>query len=343
MSADFFRISILSAFLMITLTSVAYSESFSSTGKILTFYVPHDAPGCRTSIEGCIETSKPGLDGQSIPRCLDEVRAGTARYVTLASDPRNYGKYYNLGTITYTSALDKQKHTVENVVGYVHDTGSAFRGRPDKLDICTTICRGCSDSQAGALAMGRNVSFTPNGQGIADNTATSPFSFANTGWSSSPVGFAAPGGTYQSQGFTPSGANYPLPAAIPASSLLTASQVDSQKAGEEQVQPESVSDLLNALAAPTSSTNAFSRIPLTLTGRIGSENASGLSAGNASDIPSGLSVSPATAPQSANTFSPGYQSTDLRWSAWNTISFFRPFFLEIEALIRDIIDLIRRL
>lgn len=160
----------------------------TASDRIITFYVPHNSPGCRTSMEGCVETSRPGLDGQRVPRSLDDVRSGKTKYVTLASDASNYGKYFNLGTITYTSALDKQKHTVQNVVGYVHDTGGAFRGRPQKLDVNTTICQNCTDAQAGALASGRNVSFTPSNQGLVD-----PAGVANTGYGNVLTGNSQPG------------------------------------------------------------------------------------------------------------------------------------------------------
>ncbi|MFM2414922.1 MAG: hypothetical protein RI911_615 [Candidatus Parcubacteria bacterium] len=140
----------------------------TASDRIITFYVPHNSPGCRTSMEGCVETSRPGLDGQRVPRSLDDVRAGRAKFVTLASDSSNYGKYFNIGTITYLSAEDKQKHTVQNVIGYVHDTGGAFKGKPQKLDVNTTICKNCTDAQASAMAAGKNVSFTPSTQGLVD-------------------------------------------------------------------------------------------------------------------------------------------------------------------------------
>ncbi len=110
----------------------------------VTFY----APGAGGTIEGLYETSRPNLEGEKnsagnpIPRTLDDVRLGKYNYVTLASDPSNYGKTYNLGTLTYTSALDGKSYTLENVVGYVHDTGSAFQGRPDKFDVAVGDFRG---------------------------------------------------------------------------------------------------------------------------------------------------------------------------------------------------------
>jgi hypothetical protein len=178
----------------------------TASDRIITFYVPHNAPGCRTSMEGCVETSRPGLDGQRVPRSLDDVRSGRSKYVTLASDSSNYGKYFNLGTITYTSALDRQKHTVQNVIGYVHDTGGAFRGRPQKLDVNTTICSSCTDAQASALASGKNVSFIPSNQGLVDPAGTGNTGYGNvlTGNSQYGAGTAPTG--VQSGSAAPAGA-----------------------------------------------------------------------------------------------------------------------------------------
>ena len=193
------------------------------------------------------------------------------------------------------------------------------------------------------------VNISADAPSVSITRSGSPFSNLNQ---ATPVGFSsianravqpsAASGVSPAPAFTPGSANYPLPQPIPVSSLLTASQVDSEQAAEEQVQPKSVSDLLNALAAPTSSADAFSRIPLTLTGRVSTGSVSGLVAGNAPETSSGLPPAPIP-PQSTNTFMPGYRSPDLQWSARNATSFFRPFFLEIESMIRSILDLIREL
>ncbi len=163
--------------------------TYSIANKIITYYVPHNAQGCASSMEGCVATSCPyaeplGGAYRRVPVCLDDVRLKGAKYVTLSSAQSNYGKYYNLGTITYKSALDDKMHTVENVIGYVHDTGCAFNGtcsaamrarygfssapRPDKIDVCTTVCPLCDDAQAGAYATGRNVSLARSRAGAPD-------------------------------------------------------------------------------------------------------------------------------------------------------------------------------
>lgn len=152
-------------------------EILPTNGKRLTVYVPHDAPGCETSIQGCIATSRPNLFGQSVPMTLDCVRKGECQFVSLASDPSNYGKFFNVGTVTYTSAEDGKTYTLENVAGYVHDTGGAFRGRPDKLDIAATICSGCTEKQAASFGLGRAVGATGTYGSYAESRPSSPLAF----------------------------------------------------------------------------------------------------------------------------------------------------------------------
>lgn len=205
----------------------------TASDRIITFYVPHNSPGCRTSMEGCVETSRPGLDGQRVPRSLDDVRSGRAKYVTLASDSSNYGKYFNLGTITYTSALDKQKHTVQNVIGYVHDTGGAFRGKPQKLDVNTTICNSCTDAQASALASGKNVSFTPSNQGLVD-----PAGVGNTGY-----GNVLTGSSQEGAGTSPTGVQSGGgPASGSGSGQAFTPQQQGQNTQQGTMQPTGVAD-----------------------------------------------------------------------------------------------------
>lgn len=119
-----------------------------------TFY----APGAASRVEGPFETSMPNVEGIvnakgiPIPRTLDDVRLGTSAYVSVASDPTNYGAFLYLGAVTYKSPLDEKTYTgdetlastdekvvyaeaLKHVFGYVNDTGSAFKGRPDKFDV----------------------------------------------------------------------------------------------------------------------------------------------------------------------------------------------------------------
>ncbi len=118
-----------------------------------TFYAP--GPGDR--MEGGFETSKKNREGENIPRTLDDYRLGKSPYVTVASDPSRYGQDVNLGKITYRSPLDNNTYTLDDVKGYIHDTGSAFQGRPDKLDIATGDFRGWNPSQASSFVARNSV------------------------------------------------------------------------------------------------------------------------------------------------------------------------------------------
>lgn len=120
------------------------APSGSPVSARTTFY----APGAGGSVEGPWATSRPNLEGlknkngDPIPRTLDDIRLGKSGYVTLAVDPSNYGKFYNLGNVTYRSPIDNQEYILRNVIGYAHDTGPAFTGRPDKFDIAVGDFRG---------------------------------------------------------------------------------------------------------------------------------------------------------------------------------------------------------
>lgn len=97
------------------------SECFSPE---LTSYSPQ-AGG--DSMEGGYASSKPGLDGKLLVRTLDDVRTGKSDYVTLAGDPSQYGKVFNIALITYRDNKGNY-YNLYNVKAYVHDTGPAFRG-----------------------------------------------------------------------------------------------------------------------------------------------------------------------------------------------------------------------
>lgn len=151
-----------------------------TANKIITVYIPINTPGCSTSVQGCIVTSAKGLDGRNSPITVDAVRLGKARVATCASDRSNYGKYFNIGVVTYRSDVDKQMHTVQNVVCYVHDTGGAFYGHPEKLDLAVTLCPECTDADARRLASGSGVS--ARGFGPLDANI-----FAQTGFDQNPI------------------------------------------------------------------------------------------------------------------------------------------------------------
>jgi len=119
-------------------------DPFSSR---VTYYAP--GPGGR--MEGGFETSQPNPGtGRRVPSTLDDVRLGVSPFVTLAGDPSRYGQTVKMGPLTYTSPIDQKSYTLPDVTGYVHDTGSAFRGRPDKLDVAAGDYRGYSPQAASA-------------------------------------------------------------------------------------------------------------------------------------------------------------------------------------------------
>ena len=122
-------------------------DPFGSFNGRVTYYAP--GPGDR--MEGGFETSRPNpITGKSVPATLDNYRLGYSPFVTLAGDPSRYGQAVNMGPLTYTSPIDQKSYTLPDVTGVVHDTGSAFKGRPDKLDVAAGDYRGWSPQAASA-------------------------------------------------------------------------------------------------------------------------------------------------------------------------------------------------
>ncbi len=132
---------------LIAITIAAIPVAVSALGSInWTFY----APGAGGQIQGSMQAAYPDPNGGTIIHTLDDVRTGKSPYVTLASATTMRGRWFCIGTVTYTSPMDNMTHTLENVVGYVHDTGCAFNGtcscglvgaycngvsHPEKMDI----------------------------------------------------------------------------------------------------------------------------------------------------------------------------------------------------------------
>lgn len=150
-------------------------------GMILTRYYPVRSYAASEGIEGGWATSRPGPTGSYTPSTLDMVRTGESNYVTLAGDPSRYGEWYTIPEISYTNA-EGESYTLYNVRAYVHDTGSAFRGRPDKLDIATD--EALSDSDANRIQRmqesDRNVQLIPTNGGEGPG-ATSRYNGTNYG------------------------------------------------------------------------------------------------------------------------------------------------------------------
>jgi hypothetical protein len=134
--------------------------SGAGSGFKHTFYAPGaSGPG---GMEGPYATSRPNpnLGGARLPTTLDDVRAARAAGhdipVSLAGDPRRYGQSHKLGSITYRGR-DGVMYTLDKVTGYVHDTGGAFKGRMDKLDIAAIDGRTMNDRSADRQMAGNRV------------------------------------------------------------------------------------------------------------------------------------------------------------------------------------------
>lgn len=88
-----------------------------------------------SEMEGGYESSKPGPDGKSEVRTLEDYQSGASKYITIAGDPSQYGKTYTIPRIEWIDSNGK-RHVSENVTAVVHDTGGAFKGKGEsRFDI----------------------------------------------------------------------------------------------------------------------------------------------------------------------------------------------------------------
>jgi hypothetical protein len=123
-----------------------------TTNPNLSVYSPQDSNSQIKGREGGYSASMSGPDGQKTVRTLDDVRTGKSQHVTLAGNPNQYGKEYNIPKIRYIPK-DAENASVgpggpseklrpgvplalKNVRGVVHDTGGAFKSAPsNRLDL----------------------------------------------------------------------------------------------------------------------------------------------------------------------------------------------------------------
>lgn len=120
------------------------------TFNVTAYFPCTSAAAC--PVQGGPASSVPGPDGKSLVRTLEDYRLGRSEHVTAASDKSRYGENYVIPEITYRNSLG-ETHTLTDVPVEIHDTGSAFRGRPDKIDI--PVEHVGSESQARAAAVGQ--------------------------------------------------------------------------------------------------------------------------------------------------------------------------------------------
>ncbi|MGW8177181.1 MAG: TIGR02594 family protein [bacterium] len=84
----------------------------------------------KRKMEGGLESSRRGPDGEFKVRTLYDFNEHRSRFVTLAGNPRYYGKKYTITDIPVK--LENGRWIVlEDVPAYVHDTGSAFKDTPE--------------------------------------------------------------------------------------------------------------------------------------------------------------------------------------------------------------------
>jgi len=144
-----------------------------STGDDISFrttmYFPCENTFCKMNGDGT--TARPDLSGKTRNNVhtLDDYRLGKSSYVTGAADPSRYKEMYEIPEITYRSAVDGKTYTLKDVPVYIHDTGGAFKGRPDKLDVAA----GWSTSDSNAAALARSQPYLEN----TYNTLTAAGSF----------------------------------------------------------------------------------------------------------------------------------------------------------------------
>lgn len=154
------------------------------TRQVVTNYWPIRSDTGNRTIEGGWQTSRAGPTGSFTPSTLEMVRTGQSNYVTIASDPSRYGEWYIIPEISYVNRYG-QRYTLYNVPAYVHDTGSAFRGRPDKFDVATDEAG--SQSEANRLDRAQpsksGVQFVPTNGGIEGRVKSVEGGFVDLGGS----------------------------------------------------------------------------------------------------------------------------------------------------------------
>ena len=118
-------------------------------GMIYTMYHPIASDSGNTTVEG----GELDMNGKRIvtasdiyrARELGDTDAGNINTpITLAGDKSHADELYFIPKLTYSSIDSNgnpQTYTLTNFYGRVTDTGSAFRGRTEKIDIATTHAR----------------------------------------------------------------------------------------------------------------------------------------------------------------------------------------------------------
>lgn len=82
--------------------------------------------GTKKSMEGGVQSSRKGPDGTNLVRTVYDFLAGESDYITVAGNPKFYGKEYTIPELPVKLA-NGAVEVLKNVRAVVHDTGSAFK------------------------------------------------------------------------------------------------------------------------------------------------------------------------------------------------------------------------
>jgi len=82
-------------------------------------------------MEGGYPASRPGPDGKALVRTVQDYANGTSEYITLAGSPSFYNKSYIIPELPYEDPKTGDTKTLRNVRAVVHDTGGAFKTKPE--------------------------------------------------------------------------------------------------------------------------------------------------------------------------------------------------------------------
>jgi len=82
-------------------------------------------------MEGGYPSSRPGPDGKALVRTVQDYANGTSKYITLAGNPSFYNKSYIIPELPYKDPKTGATKTLRNVRAVVHDTGGAFKTKPE--------------------------------------------------------------------------------------------------------------------------------------------------------------------------------------------------------------------
>ncbi|MEK7098660.1 MAG: hypothetical protein AAB908_02045 [Patescibacteria group bacterium] len=150
-----FRVLAAIVFTLPMLVFAETGEELKTRGTPTPALVTCYAPGPGDKIEGGWATARPRPSGActsgngNAPMTLDDVRLGRCKYVSLAANPAFAGRYFYMGTVRYASPIDKgngkgQEYELTDVIGYVNDTGCAFKA-PGESGSCCAKYKTCGN------------------------------------------------------------------------------------------------------------------------------------------------------------------------------------------------------